>query len=285
MLPLSVYPNEASAVEYMDSQQDKSVVYVWNNRVYTYCSYSVQGLSGACLYWYRNSASSGLVPAENRSALIIPVSSFEAPLTIDYTGFALSTNPYIYGGTTPTVLNKTLISNDEYVGRTDPINITATQLQGCTYVAMAIATNQKPADFNITVNGSPITMKVITSPSEIDSAMASGSITVTGYVDSGVEYAYPIDGTSGAAYLKTRSTYLPPVPRAYCESKASYEAGSHYLSKYSYSVMTSMFSAVAAAHTDYVTETNLGKDASNTYDIKKYVLNAPSSSKAVIHRR
>ena len=73
VLPLSVYSTEASAIEYMDSQQDKSIIYVWNNKLYIYCTRTVQGLSGACLYGYRNSASSGLVAAENRSTLIIPV--------------------------------------------------------------------------------------------------------------------------------------------------------------------------------------------------------------------
>lgn len=277
VLPLSVYSTEASAIEYMDSQQDKSIIYVWNNKLYIYCTRTVQGLSGACLYEYRNSASSGLVAAENRSTLIIPVSSFEAPLTIDYTGFAISQNPYIYGGNSPTVLNKTLISNDGYAGRTAPIEITSTQLQGCTYVAMIISTTQRPSDFSITVNGTPVSMNVITSTSEIDSAIGSGSTTVTGYTDSGVEYAYPVDGSSTDRYLNTRGTYLVPVPRAYCESQASYEAGSHYLSKYSYSVMTSMFSSLAAANPSYITETTLGKDQSNAYDIKKYVLDAPSS--------
>lgn len=38
--------------------------------------------------------------------------------------------------------------------------------------------------------------------------------------------------------------------------------------------MNAMFASLATNNPDYVTETILGKDASGTYDIKQYVLDA-----------
>lgn len=68
-----------------------------------------------------------------------------------------------------------------------------------------------------------------------------------------------------------------PVPSGYCESHATFEVGTHYLTKYPYATIDGMFSALATANSDYITETVLGKDQSNTYDIKSYILDAKSS--------
>jgi hypothetical protein len=84
--------------------------------------------------------------------------------------------------------------------------------------------------------------------------------------------------SEGNAYLDSRNTYVMPVPGGYCESHVEFNTnGNHYLSKYNFATMTSMFSALATEHPDYVTETVLGKDASGAYDIKQYVLDAPSA--------
>ena len=92
---------------------------MWNNKVYCYASKTVTQLTGACLYGYRNSASSGVVAADGKSMYVIPVSSFDTPLTIsDYT-FPISDTPHIYGGTVIPTFNKTLIQNDSWVGKTD----------------------------------------------------------------------------------------------------------------------------------------------------------------------
>lgn len=84
--------------------------------------------------------------------------------------------------------------------------------------------------------------------------------------------------SEGNAYLDSRNTYVMPVPGGYCESYVEYNAnGNSYLSKYDFATMTAMFTAMATENPDYVTETVLGKDASGTYDIKQYVLDAPST--------
>lgn len=78
-------------------------------------------------------------------------------------------------------------------------------------------------------------------------------------------------------YLESRNVYSLPVPSGYCESHVEYNAtATHYLSKYDFATMTTMFTALATENPDYVTETVLGKDASGAYDIKQYVLDAPS---------
>lgn len=79
-------------------------------------------------------------------------------------------------------------------------------------------------------------------------------------------------------YVNDRNTYIMSVPGGYCESKVEYNTnGTHYLSKYDFATMTSMFSALTTSNPDYVTETLLGKDSTNTYEIKKYVLDAPTA--------
>lgn len=280
VLPLSVYPTEVKAVEYMDAQQDTSRVYVWNNKLFCYSVHTEEQLTGACAYGCRNSASSGIVFESGKSLFILPVSNFSAPLTIDFSPFELSATPYFYGGTSPTVLNKTLIANDGYVRRTDPVTITEAQLQGCSYIAFAVTTVSEPSNVSVTVNGTAVPLNVVASPDEIPGAIGSDSVEVGGYIDSGVIYTALIDENSREKYISDRGVYLLPVPTGFCESKATYEAGSHYLSKYPYATMTAMFSALASAHPDYITETSLGRDASGTYDIKSYVLDAPSSLSA-----
>lgn len=79
-------------------------------------------------------------------------------------------------------------------------------------------------------------------------------------------------------YLSDRNTYIAPVPSGYCESAVEYDAtATHYLTKYDFATMTGMFTALATANADYVTETTLGKDSTGTYDIKSYVLDAPTT--------
>lgn len=277
MLSTAQYATETAAVEYMDAQTDKSVVYVWNNKVYCYASKSVSRVTGACLYGYRNSASSGIVSAAGKSTYIIPVSSFSAPLNISNYQHPISNTPYIYGGTTIPTFNKDLIQNDLFIGRTEAFDISAAQLQGCTYVVFAVTTESQPSTASVTVNGTIIPLTVITSPSEIESAVGVETATVGGYIDSGVIYTAIVSSNSAQKYIGERNTYAMPVPLGYCESKVTFEAGTSYLTKYPYATMTQMFSALATANPSYITETVLGKDQSNTYDIKSYVLDAPSS--------
>lgn len=277
VLPMSQYATEAEAIAYMDSQTDHSIIYVWNNKVYCYASKTVTQLTGACLYGYRNSASSGVVAATGKSMYVIPVSSFAAPLAIsDYT-FPISNTPYIYGGTVIPTFNVDLIQNDSWVGKTDAFDISAEQLQGCTYVVFAVTTSTQPSEASVTMNGTVVPLSVITSPSQISEVVGTKTITVDGYVDSGVIYTAIISSSSTEKYVNDRNSYILPVPSGYCESHATYEAGTHYLTKYPYETMTGMFSALATANSAYITETTLGKDQSNTYDIKSYVLDAQTS--------
>ena len=277
VLPMSQYATEEEAIAYMDSQTDHDIIYVWNNKVYCYASKTVTQLTGACLYGYRNSASSGIVAADGKSMYVIPVSSFAAPLTIsDYT-FPISSTPHIYGGTVIPTFNVSLIQNDSWVGKTDAFDISAAQLQGCTYVVFAVTTATQPSDVSVTVNGTVIPLNVITSPSQISEVVGTGTTTVDGYVDSGVIYTAIISSSSTQKYANERNSYILPVPFGYCESHATYEAGTSYLTKYPYETMTGMFSALATANSAYITETTLGKDQSNTYDIKSYVLDAQTS--------
>ena len=277
VLPMSQYATEAEAIAYMDSQTDHSIIYVWNNKVYCYASKTVTQLTGACLYGYRNSASSGIVAADGKSMYVIPVSSFATPLTIsDYT-FPISSTPHIYGGTVIPTFNIALIQNDSWVGKTDAFAISAEQLQGCSYVVFAVTTSTQPSEVSVTVNGTVVPLSVITSPSQISEVVGTGTTTVDGYVDSGVIYTAIISSSSTEKYVNDRNSYVLPVPSGYCESHATYEAGTHYLTKYPYETMTGMFSALATANPTYITETTLGKDQSNTYDIKSYILDATSS--------
>lgn len=277
MLPLSQYATEAEAIAYMDSQADHNIIYVWNNKVYCYASKTVTQITGACLYGYRNSASSGIVAAEGKSTYVIPVSSFTAPLHIEDYKYPISSTPYIYGGTAIPTFNKALIQNDSWVGKSDAFDISVAQLQGCTYVVFAVTTATQPSNVSITVNDTAIPLTVITSPSQIESVTGAQTITVNGYTDSGVIYTAIIASDSTQKYANERNSYVMPVPLKYCESHATYEAGTSYLTKYPYSTISEMFSALATANSDYITETTLGKDQSNTYDIKSYVLDAPTS--------
>jgi hypothetical protein len=84
------FATEAEAIAYMEAQGDNSAVYVWNNKLYSYASMEVDGICGVNIYRYRNSASSGIVSSEYATLLIFPVSSFTAPITIDFTGYKLS---------------------------------------------------------------------------------------------------------------------------------------------------------------------------------------------------
>ena len=74
-------------------------------------------------------------------------------------------------------------------------------------------------------------------------------------------------------YLNDRNTYIAPVPSGFCESLNEY---SDYSVQVNYSVdletQLARFASLASSHPNYVTETLLGKDASNTYDIYKYEL-------------
>ena len=277
VLPMSQYATEAEAIAYMDSQTDHSIIYVWNNKVYCYASKTTTQLTGACLYGYRNSASSGVVAADGKSMYVIPVSSFATPLTISDYKFPISNNPYIYGGTVIPTFNVDLIQKDSWVGKTDAFDISAEQLQGCSYVVFAVTTSTQPSEVSVTVNGTVVPLSVITSPSQISEVVGTGTTTVDGYVDSGVIYTAIISSSSTKKYVNDRNSYVLPVPSGYCESHATYEAGTHYLTKYPYETMTEMFSALATANPTYITETTLGKDQSNTYDIKSYILDAPSS--------
>ena len=277
MLPLSQYATEAEAIAYMDSQADHNIIYVWNNKVYCYASKTVTQITGACLYGYRNSASSGVVAAEGKSMYVIPVSSFTAPLHIEDYKYPISSTPYIYGGTAIPTFNVTLIAQDSWGGKTDAFSISATQLQGQTYVVFAVTTATQPSNVSVTVNDTTIPLTVITSPSQIESVTGAQTITVNGYTDSGVIYTAIIASDSTQKYANERNSYMMPVPLKYCESHATYEAGTSYLTKYPYSTISEMFSALATANSDYITETTLGKDQSNTYDIKSYVLDAPTS--------
>lgn len=277
MLPLSQYATEAEAIAYMDSQADHNIIYVWNNKVYCYASKTVTQITGACLYGYRNSASSGIVAAAGKSMYVIPVSTFAAPLHVEDYKYPISDTPHIYGGTAIPTFNKALIQNDAWVGMSDAFDISAAQLQGCTYVVFAVTTATQPSDVSVTVNGTVIPLNVITSPSQIESAVGAGTTTVSGYINSGVIYTAIIASDSTQKYANERNSYMMPVPLKYCESHATYEAGTSYLTKYPYATMSEMFSALATANSGYITETVLGKDQSNTYDIKSYVLDAPTS--------
>lgn len=277
VLPMSQYATEAEAIAYMDSQTDHSIIYVWNNKVYCNASKTVTQLTGACLYGYRNSASSGIVAADGKSMYVIPVSAFIAPLHVEDYKYPISSTPYIYGGTVIPTFNVDLIQQDAWVGKTDAFDISAEQLQGCSYVVFAVTTSTQPSEVSVTVNGTVVPLSVITSPSQISEVVGTETTTVDGYVDSGVIYTAIISSSSTKKYVNDRNSYVLPVPSGYCESHATYEAGTHYLTKYPYETMTEMFSALATANSGYITETVLGKDQSNTYDIKSYVLDAQTS--------
>lgn len=279
------YPTEAEAIAYMNEQGDNNAVYVWDNKVY--CSAEIEvtgstGLTGVCLRGYRNSASSGIKLLEGASLFIFPVSTFTVPITIDFSPYGLASSPYIYGGTTPTAFPTTVYDNEAVVTTGAKGPVTFTDLKGCTYLAFAIGS--QPNGATIKVNGTEINLTLITSPSEIESAMSGGGSggtteTIITFIDSGITFTSNVGQASSCQqYLDARNTYIAPVPSGYCESKVAYNTnGTHYLNKYNFATMTGMFTALATANPDYVTETLLGKDSTNTYEIKSYVLDAPSS--------
>lgn len=258
------------------NQGNTNKVYVWDNKLYVYTTRTVAQSCGAFLYNYRASGSSGIVVADARSLMVIPVSSFTLPLTIDYSPYAISQSAHIYGLTSLSAAPTSLIADDTWVGRTAPFDVS--DLKGCAYVCFAVATSSKPASANVKVNDTEIPLTVITDKAELESAMSSSVGTVEGYADSGVIYTKIVGQNSCQQYLDDRNTYIAPVPSGYCESKVAYNTnGTHYLNKYNFTTMTGMFTALATANPDYVTETLLGKDSTNTYEIKSYVLDAPSA--------
>lgn len=278
VLSKTQYPKEVEAIAYMDGQGNDNAVYVWDNKVYCSASYEITQNTGAFLYNYRASGSSGIVVAEGRSLLIIPVSSFTPPLTIDYSPYAISISAHFYGLQSLTSNPITLIANDGWGGNTDPKTVTEAQLQGCSYVCFAVTTTSKPSSASVKVNDTVIPLTVITDKTQIESAMSSGTVTANGFTDSGIEFTKIVGQNSCQQYLDDRNTYVFPVPSGYCESKVEYNTnGTHYLSKYDFATMTGMFTALATDYSDYVTETLLGQDATGTYDIKSYVLDAPSA--------
>ena len=274
VLPISQYATETEAVAYMDSQSDHSAIYVWNNKLYCYASRTVSQLNGACLYGYRNSASSGVVTAAGKSMYVIPVSTFAAPLHVEDYKYPISDTPYIYGGTAIPTFDKTLISEDNWVGKIDAFDITEAQLQNCTYIAFSVTTESQPTSASITVNGTVIPLNVITSPSQIKSAIETGT-TVSGYVNSGVDYTTVIAQSSCQKYLDDRNVYIAAAPNGYCEVKQTNYENGLYLTMYSLSDMNNKFSALVSEFPDYITEYILGKDQTNTYDIKYYVFDEP----------
>ena len=97
----------------------------------------------------------------------------------------------------------------------------------------------------------------------------------TDYEDRIIDLEKKASGNSSVQqYLNDRNTYIAPVPSGYCESHNEYaDTGANTsLNVYDFATMQSMFSALATANPDYITETLLGKDASGTYDIYKYEL-------------
>lgn len=287
ILSKAQYPTEVEAIAYMEEQGDTEAVYVWNNKLYCNMTRTVTQNSGVAVFNYRNSGSSGITASENRTLLIFDVSSFTAPLTIDISPFAIGASPYIYGGTSPTALSTPVYSNDNYVGRTAPFELT--DLKGCTYLAFTIATSytEQPTNVSIKVNDTVIPFNVIAPVStsaqsavhtQILSNIGNTTTTVSGFADSGVIYTAIVGKDSGQQYLSDRKTYVMPVPDGYCESKVEYNTnGTHYLNKYNFATMTGLFTALATTNPEYVTEKTLGKDATGTYDIKSYVLDAPTT--------
>lgn len=111
------------------------------------------------------------------------------------------------------------------------------------------------------------TSKLYILPDNYVYAYINGSWTNTGnkFVDN--------SASSVQKYLNDRNTYIAPVPSGFCESLNEY---SDYSVQVNYAVdldtQMARFSALASTYPDYVTESLLGKDASNNYDIYKYEL-------------
>ena len=149
--------------------------------------------------------------------------------------------------------------------------ITISDLQGCTYIGWAMVSGRMPSDPTVTVNGALVHLTVISSPNEVDSTFDQAGGTVVGtYESSGIDYTVAIGQTQLNKYLNDRGTYVFPAPSGESESHAAYVAKQSYNVAYTYDEISSMLTALATNNPNYVTETNLGKDQSNTYDIKKY---------------
>lgn len=118
------------------------------------------------------------------------------------------------------------------------------------------------------LNSNGDTSKLYILPDNYVCAYMDGSWKNTGnqFVSSGGE-------SSVQKYLNDRNTYIAPVPSGFCESLNEYVDYSVKVND-AVSLETQMarFSGLASSYPDYVTETLLGKDASNTYDIYKYEL-------------
>ena len=278
MLSSSKYPTEASAIAYMNSQEDTTNVYVYNNKIYCYVERNIS-LAGVELKGYRNSAETYITPYSGASLVILSVASVTEPVTIAFgdSNMKMDGNySRVYGGQSPTQMGVTLSATGN--GSLSKGPITISDLQGCTYIGWAMVKGSMPSDPIVTVNGALVHLTVITSPDEIENAFDQGGGTVVGtYESSGIDYTAAIGQTQLNKYLTDRGTYVFPAPSAESESHDDYVAKPSYNVAYTYDEISSMLTALATNNPDYVTETNLGKDQSNTYDIKKYVLNEPTA--------
>ena len=278
MLSSSKYPTEASAIAYMNSQEDTTNVYVYNNKIYCYVERNIS-LAGVGLKGYRNSAETYITPYSGASLVILSVASVTEPVTITFgdSNMKMDGNYYrVYGGQSPTQMGVTLSATGNGSLSTGPITIS--DLQGCTYIGWAMVNGRMPSDPTVTVNGSLVHLTVISSPNEVESAFDQAGGTVVGtYESSGIDYTVAIGQTQINKYLNDRGTYVFPAPSGESESHAAYVAKQSYNVAYTYDEISSMLTALATNNPNYVTETNLGKDQSNTYDIKKYVLDEPTA--------
>ena len=278
MLSSVKYPTEAEAIAYMNSQEDTTNVYVYNNKIYCYVERNVS-LAGVELKGYRNSAETYITAYSGASLVILSVSSVTAPVTIAFgdSNMKMDGNYYrVYGGQSPTQMGVTLSATGNGSLSNGPITIS--DLQGCTYIGWAMVSGRMPSDPTVTVNGALVHLTVISSPNEVDSAFDQAGGTAVGtYESSGIDYTVAIGQTQLNKYLNDRGTYVFPAPSAESESHAAYVAKQSYNAAYTYDEISSMLTALATNNPNYVTETNLGKDQSNTYDIKKYVLDEPTA--------
>ena len=278
MLSSVKYPTEAEAITYMNSQEDTTNVYVYNNKIYCYVERNVS-LAGVELKGYRNSAETHITAYSGASLVILSVSSVTAPVTIAFgdSNMKMDGNYYrVYGGQSPTQMGVTLSATGNGSLSTGPITIS--DLQGCTYIGWAMVAGRMPSDPTMTVNGALVHLTVISSPNEVESAFDQAGGTVVGsYESSGIDYTVAIGQTQLNKYLNDRGTYVFPAPSGESESHAAYVAKQSYNVAYTYDEISSMLTALATNNPNYVTETNLGKDQSNTYDIKKYVLDEPTA--------
>ena len=278
MLSSVKYPTEAAAIAYMNSQEDTTNVYVYNNKIYCYTERNVS-FAGVELKGYRNSAETHIISYPGASLVILSVPSVTAPVTIAFgdSNMKMDGNYFrVYGGQSPTQMGVTLSATGNGSLSTGPITIS--DLQGCAYIGWAMVSGRMPSDPTVTVNGSLVHLTVISSPDEVENAFDQAGGTVVGtYESSGIDYTVAIGQTQINKYLNDRGTYVFPAPSGESESHAAYVAKQSYNVAYTYDEISSMLTALATNNPNYVTETNLGKDQSNTYDIKKYVLDEPTA--------